>query len=123
LPVSYALSGALLRLDLKGQYEPKDIIEQFLAGLADPGCPKKVSLLVDVTRSVVLETRAAQEIRRIAEFLAPYRDRIGRCAVIAERDVHFGLGRVGSAYSEDVGVEAGVFRDLESALRWLGFQK
>jgi hypothetical protein len=121
VPVNYSLIGPLLKLNLEGHYEPGDIISQFLAALADPRCPAKVSLLVDVTQSDSLETRAPQEIRRVAEYLGPYRERIGgRCAVVAARDLHFGLSSMGSAYIEGIGIEAGIFRDTKSALDWLG---
>lgn len=121
MPVRYTLTGSLLRLDLEGQYEPKDIIEQFLAGLADPTCPPQVGLMLDVTRSESLEARAPHEIRHVAEFLGPYVDRIrGRCAVVATKDIHFGLSSMGGAYTENVGVETAVFRGSESAIKWLG---
>ena len=120
MPVSYTLEGALLRLDLEGQYEPQDVIEQFLAGLGAPGCPERVALLVDTTRSTSLEKRAPHEIGRVAQFLGEYVNRIGgRCAVVASSDVHFGMSRMGSVFSADVGVEAKVFRDPETALEWL----
>ena len=123
MPVTYALVGPLLKLDLEGRYRPKDIVAQFLAGLADPSCPNRVALLLDVTRSESLETRAPHEIRRIAQFLGPYHARIGgRCAVVARTDVHFGLSKMGSVHSEAVGVRAAVFRDCKSALDWLGVQ-
>lgn len=120
MSVTYSLIGPLLKLNLEGEYEPGDIIAQFLAGLADPRCPAKVALLLDVTQSESLETRAPQDIRRVAEYLGPYRERIrGRCAVVASRDLHFGLSSMGSAYIEGSGVEAAVFRDSKSALDWL----
>jgi hypothetical protein len=75
---------------------------------------------VDVTRSESLASRSPSQIRYIAEFLGPYAKRInGRCAVIAAEDLHFGLGRMGSVYSENVGIEAGIFRQEEDARRWL----
>jgi hypothetical protein len=120
MAVRYALEGSLLKLVLEGRYEPGDIIAQFVAGLADPKCPDQVALLVDVTQSESLEMRAPHEIRLVAEQLGPYRERIGgRCAVVAARDVHFGLSSMGIVYSEGVGVEAAVFRDSKSALEWL----
>ncbi len=121
MPVSYSLTGSLLQLNLEGHYEPHDIIAAFLKGLADPQCPPRVALLLDVTRSESLEKRTPHEIRHVAEFLGPYADRLGaRCAVVATKDIHFGLSSMGSAYTENVGVEAAVFRDTESAVLWLG---
>jgi hypothetical protein len=121
MSVSYSLNGSLLQLDLTGSYDPEDIVRQFLTALADPACPDPVALLVDVTRSDSLGTRSPAQIRYIAEFLGPYAKRInGRCAVVASEDLHFGLGRMGSAYSEGVGVEAQIFRNTGAAREWLG---
>ena len=121
MAVRYALEGSLLKLVLEGRYEPGDVIAKFVAGLTDPKCPNHVALLVDVTQSESLEMRAPHEIRLVAEQLGPFRERIGgRCAVVAARDVHFGLSSMGIVYSEGVGVEAAVFRDSKSALEWLG---
>jgi hypothetical protein len=121
MAVTYELHGGILRLNFEGTYEPKDIIDQFVAAMKDPRCPAQVALLLDVTRSDVLHTRSPEEIRHVAEYLGPYRERIGgRVAVIAARDVHFGFGSMGRAYSAGVGVEAGIFRDAKAALEWLG---
>lgn len=121
MAVTYSLEGALLRLELAGTYDPEDIVRQFQAALADPLCPDPVSLLVDVTRSESLAGRHPSQIRYVAEFLGPYAKRInGRLAVVAIEDLHFGLGRMGSVYSENVGVEAAIFRDPDAARRWLG---
>jgi len=124
MPVSHSLRQNLLKIDLIGTYEPEDIVREFVAAMRDPACPIPVALVLDVTRSESLATRPTPDIRRIAEFLKDYKDRInGRCAVVAESDIHFGLSRLGSAYGEGVGVEAQVFRDLAGALAWLGVDR
>jgi len=121
MAVSYSLTGPLLQMELAGTYSPEDIVRQFLAAIADPDCPNPVALLVDVTRSDSLGTRSPGQIRFVAEFLGSYSKRInGRCAVVASEDLHFGLGRMGSVYSEGVGVEAQIFRDANAARVWLG---
>ena len=121
MPVQYSIQAKVLKMEFVGQYEPEDIIRQFMAAMSDPACPNPASLLVDVTRSEILATAPVAEIRRVAEFLGPYAARIGgRCAVVAASDVHFGLSRLGSVYSDNVGVEVQVFRDLEGAAAWLG---
>lgn len=121
MAVSYLLDGSLLRMELAGSYEPEDVVRVFLAAIADPACPDPVALLVDVTRSESLAGRSPSQIRFVAESLGPHVKRIkGRCAVVAVEDLHFGLGRMGSVYSEGVGVEAAIFREEEAARRWLG---
>jgi len=107
-------------MSFAGRYEPDDITARFVAAMKDPACPRPVALLVDVSRSEVLAGRPAAEIKRVAEFLGPYADRIGgRCAVLAPTDVHFGLSQMGSVHSERVGVTSRVFRGRDEAVAWL----
>jgi len=120
MSVSYSIHGTLLRLELVGKYEPDDVIKTFESALNDPKCPNPASLLVDVRRSETLATAEISDIRRVAEYVGPFARRVGgRVAVVASSDVHFGLSRLGSVYTETVGVEAQVFRDVESAVSWL----
>src|SRR5262245_37992889 len=118
--VEYQIQDGVLMMSFTGTYAPEDVSDRFLAALRDPACPKPVALLVDVSRSEALADRPAAEIKRIAEFLGPYADRIGgRCAVVAPSDVHFGLSQMGSVHTERVGVTSRVFRARDPALAWL----
>jgi hypothetical protein len=121
MPVTYAWDRALLRMNFLGTYEPEDILREFVTALAEVPGTEKVALLVDTTKSDVLGSRTPGQIRLVAQALAPYAERIGgRCAVVATEDIHFGLSRMGSVYSESVGVETEVFRTEDEALAWLG---
>ena len=120
MAVTWSLDEDLVQINLEGHYQPTDIIDAFLTALADRRCPQELSLLLDTTRSLSLDLRSARQIRHVAEYLGPYRDRIrGRCAVVVRTDLHYGLSRMGSAYSESVGVDAQVFRSKAEALDWL----
>jgi hypothetical protein len=121
MPVTYVFQGSLLRLVPAGEYEVDDLIAAFRAAMADPACPPRCAFLVDVSRSTSLENRTPDQVRHLAGALKPYATRLGgRCAVIAVRDVHYGLSRMGAAFTAAFGVEATVFRDEPSALAWLG---
>jgi hypothetical protein len=118
--VEYQIQDGVLMMTFAGTYQPEDVTERFLAALHDSACPSPVALLIDVTRSEVLAERPAAEIRRVAEFLGPYSERIGgRCAVVAPADVLFGLSQMGSVHTERVGVTSRVFRGRDEALAWL----
>jgi hypothetical protein len=120
MSVNYFWNGPLLRLDLIGTTEPEDVIRRFEAALADPRATEKVDLLLDTTRSDSMAGRTPGEIRIVAEALKPYAERVqGRCAVVAAKDIHFGLSRMGSVYTELIGVDAGVFRTEAEAISWL----
>lgn len=120
MPVSCFIKDDVLTVECVGTYMPEDMVREFIAAIGDPACPNPVALLLDVRCSEVLATRPTEEIRRVAEFLAPFALRIGgRCAVVASSDVHFGLSRLGSIYAEGVGVKSVVFREMDDALAWL----
>jgi hypothetical protein len=121
MPVNYAIQGKYVTLELVGKYLPDDVIKAFERAMSDPKCPNPAALMVDVRRSETLATTPVPEIRRVAEYIGPFAARVGgRVAVVASSDVHFGLSRLGSVYTEGVGVDAQVFRDVESAAAWLG---
>lgn len=120
MAVEYQIKDGVLMMSFAGVYAPEEVTERFLAAMKDPACPTPVAMLVDVSRSDALATRPAVEIKRVAEFLGPYADRIGgRCAVVAPADVQFGLSQMGSVHTERVGVTSRVFRSREDALAWL----
>lgn len=120
MPVTWSIDEDLVQLTLEGHYAPTDIIDAFLTALADRKCPEQIHLLLDTTQSESLKERTPREVRHVAQYLGPYRKRIrGRCAVVAGTDLQFGLSRMGSAYSDSVGVDARVFRSRIEALDWL----
>lgn len=120
MSVSYSLDRGLLHITAHGEYEPADIPRAFSAGLADRLCPNPVAVLLDVQGSTALARRSPEQIRLIAEYLAPYAERIGRrCAVVVANPVQQSLGRMGAAWCEGVGVEARVFLRHEAARAWL----
>ena len=123
MPVMYTIQGRLLRMDLVGNYAPQDVPRVFLAALDDPACPRPAALLLDVALSDSLAKHVPEEIRRVAEFLGPFSERIGgQVAVVATSNAHFGLSQMGAVFSEGVGVKARVFRNREDALQWLGLR-
>jgi len=120
MPVKYTIEEGLLILEMSGMYETQDVIQTFLAAMKDPACPHEVGFMLDVTQSESLAARPAGDIRQTAEFVGPYAQRIrSRVAVVASKDVHFGLSQMGAVYSRGVGVDAKVFRTREEAAEWL----
>jgi hypothetical protein len=119
MPVTYRIDGGLAEMLLEGECPPDEVIQTFHRILDDPACPAKFALLLDVSGSTTLATRATDEIIRVASYIGPFRDRVHRCAVVATEDVQFGLSRLGAVYSESAGVMTSTFRDRGEALEWL----
>lgn len=120
MPVSYRFDGPVLVVRGEGSYQPADLKESLLRGLADPACPPTVTLMYDLRGSTALRDRTAEQVRDMAEFLAQHGPRFGsRLAMVVAGEVDYGLMRMGSAYAELGGVEPRVFRDYGEALAWL----
>ena len=119
MPVTYRIDNGIANMTFDGDCPPDDVIQTFGRVLDDPACPRRFSLLVDVSASSSLPVRATEDIVRVAEALGPHKDRVVRCAVLAAGDLHFGLSRMGAVYSEAGGVMTNVFRERDAALAWL----
>jgi hypothetical protein len=102
-----------------GRYEPAELRAAFEASLALTEDTAR-GLVLDVSASEALPDRSAQEVRAMAYFVAALGDRFERrFAIIAPKDLAFGLMRLGSVVTESEGVMTRVFRDRESAMAWL----
>ena len=119
MPATYRLLGDVVEITLVGSNSPDDVIQTFHEAHDNPATPRRLFLLLDVRESTSLATQPTAEIIRVAEHLGPYKDRVGRCAVVATANVHFGLSRLGAVYSETAGVMTSVFRDRDEAIAWL----
>lgn len=119
MPVTYRFDQDVLEMEFLGDCPPDDVIKTFHLALDDPACPPTFLMLVDVSRSSSLATRASEDIIRVAAYLGPFKDRVKRVAVVATEDVHFGLSRMGAVYSESAGVVTTVFRRRDEAVAWL----
>jgi hypothetical protein len=63
-----------------------------------------------------------RDIRRVVDFVSRHREARGggKSAVVAGRDVDYGMARIAQVHLEPLGVELAVFRELQEAEEWLG---
>ena len=121
MPVRYTFSGNLFRVNLEDAYPLDEIMSTFKAAIQDPLFPENARFLLDVRQSAVLEERSYQDIRTIAHFFADHSDCVGGCcAIVADKNVHYGLSRLGATLAEFKGARVEVFKDLPEAVLWLG---
>lgn len=61
-------------------------------------------------------------VRRIVDSVGRSREAggCGKTAIVAGRDVDYGMARIAQVHLEPLGVELAVFRDLQEAELWLG---
>jgi len=121
MPVTYSFEGRLFRLKCSGNHTPEDVKTAFVKALKDQDFPKDAALLMDMSQSESFGQRTDDEIRSVAQFPAPWIEKIGnKCAVLVTSDLFYGLSRMGAVFAEAVGIDAQVFRNVDEALEWLG---
>jgi hypothetical protein len=99
---------------------PAAAVASIEAALRHPDYVDGMSAVLDM-RKVSLATWSADDLRLIGSLLEPLRPRLPRrIAIVAPRDVDYGVLRMWQVYSErHVPHERQVFRDIDSAREWL----
>jgi len=97
-----------------------DIVAALERAYGDPQFAPGMNVLCDLRNARTDLTPG--DIRRIVDFVSRHREArgLGRSAVVAGRDVDYGMARIAQVHLEPLGVELAVFRDLQEAERWLG---
>jgi hypothetical protein len=120
MPVHVHEADGIVELRMVGAYETSDVRGVLLGALAQPPEVPRRGMLFDVTRSAVLTTRTANELRQMAMFLSGEAPRYGgRLALLADGPAPYGLMRLGGTHTELAGVDTAVFRDEREARAWL----
>lgn len=105
---------------VRGKVGPDAIVTAMRDRFEDPDHRPGMNLLVDGRgASLIL---AGQDVRSLVSFMRETRAQRGsgfRFALVSDRDETFGLGRMLQAYADDLPEDIQVFRDLESARRWV----
>lgn len=87
----------------------------------EPGFEPDFLVLVDLRKSGWIPE--VEEIRRIADEFAGLSKRFqNRIALLAEREVDFGIARMASSFVEARGIQMAAFKDRSDAERWLGVE-
>ena len=89
--------------------------------LESPGFQPGMKILWDF-RNASIATLSNERIQRLIDHNLRKQGARGggMSAIVASRDLDFGIGRVYQAYADGLPWDTMVFRDLESALEWLG---
>jgi hypothetical protein len=94
------------------------VLERGLEAALQASAQRRWPVVFDIRES--RENRSADELRGIAEFVAAHDGVLsGHCAVLASDALHFGLGRMFEAFSQEHGIDVRVFREPEALVAWL----
>jgi hypothetical protein len=120
MPVTFDIEDGVIALRMVDVYLPTDIQAALLEALKDPRAAGAVGLLFDVSKSISLNARSADEVAAMGYFLARQSDAFGRrVALVGFDDFPFGMMRMGKITLEREGVASEVFRSDGSARAWL----
>jgi len=116
-PIAFRIDPPLLRVRLEAPYEQADVVEVARRVFADPAFVPGLDVLAEVNEGSLPDTETIRERAKLLQELAP---RIGsRIAVVARRDVDYGLARMLGTFVEAHGIELRVFREVSAAETWL----
>jgi hypothetical protein len=125
MPMSAQLSftidprNALVYVVGTGEAQTADWIALFDRVLADPAHRPGMDFLID--RSRVSSIPTTESVAAIVAYYASHGAELGRCklASVTGNDAAFGMNRMASVFAEATTVTVQVFRERDSAYRWL----
>ena len=119
MPGRYSFDSHVLRLSFEG--DSLVALEALLdQALSSPLCPPKPMVLSDLRRSTSLGALSGSGIQQAVRLFADRLERLGgKCAIVTQPGVQFGVMRMATVYAEERGLQLNVFEAEESALEWL----
>ena len=118
--MTYQFDSNIVVIDMVGEYSMDEIRTTILNSLADSTCPANPFILMNLSKSRSIYSRTSEDVKTMARSLASLGNHFSnRIALVAPKDLPYGLMRMGSVYTEETGFEPKVFRTLAEARKWL----
>ena len=125
MPITFTVSTEenLIRTVAVGEIHLEDILQYVEAQMGHPDIGPGMNELVDM-REAKLEL-SYKKMQQLVGGIEPFNEKVGegRCALVSDKDVSFGFARMYEMMAEQTGVETRAFRDMETALQWLGIER
>jgi len=123
VPISHSIDLEISAVigSAEGVLEDRDLFDYARRLLEDPDVKLARHELVDLTRADPASKITSDAVRRLAEFWRGEYGNIagGKLAIVAPRDLSFGLSRMYQGLRSDGPDNIQVFRDPEEARAWL----
>lgn len=121
MPIAYAIDGSrgLVWTRCIGPVSPADVEAHFRQLESEPDLPEHLDVLLDLLD--ITSTPESDQLRDVASIIRGVAPQIhwGACAIVAEKDVIFGMSRMLAAFAEDAFQNVNVFRRCDQAEDWL----
>ncbi len=111
---------AIAMINMAGMSGYSDLKRAVIALLEHPEHVDCMETIYDL-RNAKLESITASDMSEFARWLVPYMARLSkRLAIVVNGDLEFGIVRMWISYSEGIiSQDRMIFRDMESAKKWL----
>ena len=119
MPVIYRFDSKIVIIEMVGEYTMDDIPKTIFDSLADSNCPTNPSICINLTESLSIYKRSSEDVITMAQSLVSLGKRFNRIALVAPNDLQYGLMRMGSVFSEGLGMTVQIFRTFAEAQKWL----
>ena len=125
MPVKYQIdtANAVIRTECVGDVTLDEVVNHFRELVRDPNCPERLDVLLDLREQSSIPE--SEQLRVVSREVARAGGRVqfGVCAIVAPRDVLYGMLRMFQVFSEAHFREAQVFRTLAEAELWLAAER
>jgi hypothetical protein len=104
-------------MTFEGDLDGRQIRAAYDEAFKDPAFQRGCQILVDDHGTTFDPTM--EEAQRLADFFCTLTEAVSHLAVVVDKDVHYGIGRMVEVYCESCGINLRIFRDLDEAKAWL----
>ena len=119
MPATYRFEAPIVVIETFNLFSLEDISKTLVDAIADPRCPPDARLLVNLGETQPVFKKSAEDFNMMSLIALQGKYFHHRIAVVAPGDLAFGLMRKDAVRAEEKGVDTEIFRDCNTARRWL----
>lgn len=121
MPVTYRIDKTkkIIYTTCVGDVTPDEVFDHFRVLVQDPDCPDRLNVMLDLSESASVPE--SHQLREVVDQIESIRHKVrfGVCAIVASRDVLFGMSRMFQVFAEKWFREIRVCRARDEAEAWL----
>jgi len=118
MPMRFEIDGSYALVTCEGEFDMTGIEEIVEWIRTEEKLPERFKLLI-LDRSTSFNPSTPQ-LSEVARLYGSVKERISsRWALVVDKKLHYGIGRMYSVIAQDYGLDARVFADIDEARAWL----
>jgi len=125
MPVLYRIdkTNAMIRTTCEGNVTFAEVVDHFKILIQDPDCPARLDVLLDLSSTTSIP--GPLQLRAVSDQIGLIHQRVafGACAIVATREVLYGMLRMFEVFAGRWFQGIRVCRTLDEARNWLNSQE